>query len=186
MIKNNEKAESFILRPIGIVRNNNQEPSLVAGNEGIKMKEQQEANIKHVRQMNEETSEIIIDKNIVDILEGIEEYSHLVILYWAHKVPEQSRSLTKVHPMGRDCFSKVGIFSTCSPARPNPLLMTVVSLCGIRENILEVTRLDAVDGSPVVDIKPYVKNFYPQDKISIPEWMQHIQKEFEENSFKNP
>lgn len=87
--------------------------------------------------------------------------------------------------MGRECFSKVGIFATCSPARPNPILMTVVRLHGIRGNVLEVTGLDAVDGSPVVDIKPYVRNFYPEDKISIPEWMQQIHKEFEENSFKN-
>jgi len=186
MIKNNEKAESFVLRPVGVVRNNNHEPFLVAGDDGIKMKDQHEANLKRVREMHEEKSEIIINPNIVDILEGIEEYSHLVILYWAHKVPEQSRSLAKVHPMGRECFSKVGIFATCSPARPNPILMTVVRLLGIRENILEVTGLDAVDGSPVIDIKPYVKNFYPEDKISIPEWMQHIHKEFEENTFRNP
>ena len=182
MVKNNEKTECFILRPIGIVKNNNQEPFLVAGNDGIKMKEQAQANMKRVHQINEEPSEIVIDEDIIDILEGIEEYSHLVILYWAHKVPEQSRSLTKVHPMGRECFSKVGIFSTCSPARPNPMLMTVVRLCGIRGNILEVTGLDAVNGSPVIDIKPYVRNFYPQDEISIPRWMQDIQKEFEENS----
>lgn len=186
MIKNKEKAEDFILRPIGIVKNNNIEPFLVASDDGIKMKEQHEANMKHVRQIHEETSEIILDKNIIEIIEGIEEYSHLVILYWAHKVPEQSRSLTKVHPMGRECFSKVGIFATCSPARPNPILMTVVRLSGIRDNILEVTGLDAVDGSPVIDIKPYVRNFYPQDTISIPEWMQYIQKEFDEKSFHNP
>lgn len=185
MIKDNENAGNLIVRPIGIVRNNNSEPSLVAGNEGIKMEEQHKANMKQIRQINEEISEIIIDNDIIDILEGVEKYSHLIILYWAHKVPEQSRSLTKVHPMGRECFSKVGIFATCSPARPNPILMTVVRLRGIRGNVLEVTGLDAVDGSPVVDIKPYVRNFYPEDKISIPEWMQQIHKEFEENSFKN-
>jgi tRNA (Thr-GGU) A37 N-methylase len=80
--------------------------------------------------------------------------------------------LTKVPPIGREYFSKVGIFATCSSARPNPILMTVVRLCSIRGNVLEVKGLDAIDGGPVVDIKPYVRNFYPEDKISIPEWMQ--------------
>lgn len=185
MVKNNGKTDHFIIRPIGTIKNNNQEPFLVAGNDGIKMKEQAQADIKSVRQINEEISEIVINEDIIDILDGIRGYSHLVILYWAHKVPEQSRSLTKVHPMGRECFSKAGIFSTCSPARPNPILMTVVRLCGIRDNVLEVTGLDAVNGSPLIDIKPYVRNFYPQDKISIPKWMQDIQKEFEEGSLKN-
>ena len=81
MIKDNENAGNLIVRPIGIVRNNNSEPSLVAGNEGIKMKEQHKANMKQIRQINEEISEIIIDNDIIDILEGVEKYSHLIILY---------------------------------------------------------------------------------------------------------
>lgn len=182
---NNENL-SFILKSVGVVRNNNHEPFLVAGDDGIEMKEQHEDNMKRVRQIHEEISEIILDKNLIDILEGIEEYSHLIILYWAHKVPEQSRSLTKVHPMGRECFSKVGIFATCSPARPNPILMTVVRLCGIKGNVLEVKGLDAIDGSPVVDIKPFLRKFCPEEEVSIPSWMKHIQKEYDENTFRNP
>jgi len=82
--------------------------------------------------------------------------------------------------MGRKEFPLVGIFSTCSPARPNPVLTTVVRLCGRKGNTLTVTGLDAVDGSPVVDIKPYVKDFYPQDRVLIPEWMQRLQREVAE------
>lgn len=181
-----EDSTSIVLYPVGIIRNSITEPFLVAGNDGIKMREHHKANMKQIREMHEETSEVIIDKELIDILEGIEEYSHLIILYWAHKVPNESRSLTKVHPTGRECFSKVGIFATCSPARPNPVLMTVVRLCGIRDNVLKVKGLDAVDGSPVIDIKPYLGKHCPPEEISIPEWMKQIQKEFNENSSKNP
>ena len=79
--------------------------------------------------------------------------------------------------MGREDISKRGIFCTCSPARPNPVLMTVVRLKGRKGKVLEVLGLDAVDGSPVVDIKPYVKDFYPQASVCIPEWMQQLQEE---------
>jgi tRNA (Thr-GGU) A37 N-methylase len=78
-------------------------------------------------------------------------------------------------------YPEVGIYATCSPARPNPVLMTVVSLHGRRGNVLEVSGMDAVDGSPVIDIKPYVADFYPRD-VRIPGWMQRINREVEETA----
>ncbi len=81
--------------------------------------------------------------------------------------------------MGRNEFPLVGIFSTCSPARPNPVLMSVVRLCGRQDNILQVMCLDAIDGSPVIDIKPYVKNWHSQEEVRTPDWMQRIMKEFD-------
>jgi tRNA (Thr-GGU) A37 N-methylase len=77
--------------------------------------------------------------------------------------------------MGRKDLPEVGIFSTCSPARPNPVLTTVVRLVRRRDNVLEVTGLDAINGSPVIDIKPYVSEFYPREDIRIPAWMEQIQ-----------
>ncbi|HPE52295.1 MAG TPA: TrmO family methyltransferase, partial [Methanothrix soehngenii] len=68
--------------------------------------------------------------------------------------------------------------------RPNPVLMTVVHLKGRKGNVLEVLGLDAVDGSPVIDIKPYVKDFFPQEDVHIPEWMQRLQEEV--NKGKSP
>ena len=82
--------------------------------------------------------------------------------------------------MGRQELPLSGIFCTCSPARPNPVLMTVVRLYGRRKNVLQVSGLDAVDGSPVIDIKPYVKELYPQEDVFIPEWMQRIMREVNE------
>ena len=176
----------MVLRPVGIIRSKIREPVLVAGGDGIRMQGEVRAMRRKMHQMRKEVSEVVINEDLMDILEGIEEYSHVMVLYWAHKVPKQSRSLTKVHPMGRSEFPLVGIFCTCSPARPNPVLMSIVRLCGRKENVLEVTGLDAVDGSPVVDVKPYVRGFYPQDGVRIPKWMQRIQEESEEDNQSEP
>lgn len=168
---------SIAITPVGMIHNATKEPFLVAGEEGLRLREDRREVLDRVRRTREEVSEIVIRENLVEILEGIEEYSHLVVLYWAHAVPEKHRSLTRVHPMGRKDLPVVGIFSTCSPARPNSVLMTVVSLIGRRGNVLDVAGLDAIDGSPVIDIKPYVSEFYPREGVRIPRWMQQIQED---------
>jgi len=165
------------LLPVGIIKNRVEEPFLVAGDAGLEMRGEFDATMDHVREVRQAISEIVIDERLAGLLDGIEEYSHLLLLYWAHKVPEESRSLTRVHPMGRKDIPEVGIFSTCSPARPNPVLTTVVWLSRRRGNVLEVAGLDAVDGSPVVDIKPYVKDSYPQEGVRVPDWMEQLQNE---------
>ena len=167
----------MVLRPVGAVKSEIKKPILVAGADGLKMQDELDSALAQIHEVREGVSMIIIDEDLVDILDGIVEYSHLLVLYWAHQVPEQSRSMTRVHPMGREEYPLKGIFSTCSPARPNPVLMSVVRLLRRSGNVLEVSGLDAIDGSPVVDIKPYVKDFYPQEGVSIPEWMQQLRRE---------
>jgi tRNA-Thr(GGU) m(6)t(6)A37 methyltransferase TsaA len=162
------------IRSVGVIKSKVKEPFLKAEDSDIRMQKEIDAIRAEFREACNQISEIIIDEEIADVLDGIEGYSHIVVLYWAHKVPMISRQLTKVHPMGSKDTPLSGIFSTCSPARPNPVLMTVVRLCERRNNILFVKGLDAVDGSPVIDIKPYVKEFYPQKDVFIPEWMQKL------------
>jgi tRNA-Thr(GGU) m(6)t(6)A37 methyltransferase TsaA len=175
-----EQTGDMVLQPVGVIKNQIKEPILEAGKDGIKMKGRLDDVTKKVHEIAQGQSEIIINPNVAAILEGIEEYSHIVVLYWAHKVPSESRSLVKVHPMGRKEIPKKGIFSTCSPARPNPVLMTVVRLCARRENVLTVAGLDAIDNTPVLDVKPYVPDFYPQDDVVIAGWMQRLLEEMSE------
>ena len=165
----------MVMRTVGIVRNEIKDPILRSGMNGIEMQGEMDDVKKEIKQTYHAVSEIIMELPCVDLLDGIEAYSHLVVLYWAHKVPESSRQLTHVHPMGRKENPLMGIFSTCSPARPNPVLMTVVQLKKRDGNVLHVTGLDAVDGSPVIDIKPYAMAFYPRKNVRIPEWMRKIQ-----------
>ena len=60
--------------------------------------------------------------------------------------------------------------------------MSVVRLRGRKKNVLQVMGLDAIDGSPVIDIKPYVKHLYPQEGVLIPDWMQRIKTEIDEGT----
>jgi len=165
------------IQAIGIIKSSISEPGLAAKGHGIERKESATEVIARHRAQRQKNSELIIEDRWKELLDGIEDFSHLVVLYWAHLVPEESRSLTKVHPMGVKEHPLTGIFATRSPARPNPLLMTVVRLLSRRENVLTVTGLDAVDGSPLVDIKPYVPDTSPEREVRVPEWMARILRE---------
>ena len=76
----------------------------------------------------------------------------IVVLCWMH---EANRRLLKVHPRGKEDVPKRGVFATRSPHRPNPISLHTVELLGIRGNVLRVRGMDAIDGTPVVDIKPH-------------------------------
>ncbi|MGD9160097.1 MAG: tRNA (N6-threonylcarbamoyladenosine(37)-N6)-methyltransferase TrmO [Desulfobacteraceae bacterium] len=172
-----EMSGSMILRAVGVVRNKMQEPFLKAGENGIEMQGEMDDVKERVNASYMAISEVIIKEEYVPLLDGIDEYSHITVLYWAHKVPETSRLLKHVHPMGRKENPLMGIFSTCSPARPNPVLMTVVKLDKREGNVLHVIGLDAVDQSPIIDIKPYVMEFFPGKEVRIAGWMRKIQDE---------
>ena len=89
-------------------------------------------------------------------LERIEEYSHLWILTWFHQA---ARDATTVVPMKVNPLShKYGVFAIRSPVRPNPIALTLVKLERVQGNTIYVTGLDAIDKSPILDIKPYYEN----------------------------
>jgi tRNA-Thr(GGU) m(6)t(6)A37 methyltransferase TsaA len=169
-------ADSILLKPVGVVRSEIKRPVLMAKGGDL----HSHSDIRYHKKDCESISELVIDEGLADagILNGIEEYSHLVVLYWPHLGSTEGRSLTQGHPMGRKYFPLVGIFSTCSPARPNPVLMTTVQLIERRGNVLRVTGLDAVDGSPIIDIKPYVPVYHKAKDLRMPEWMLRIHREF--------
>jgi tRNA-Thr(GGU) m(6)t(6)A37 methyltransferase TsaA len=158
------------LKPVGLIRNDTKEPSLLARHGDLDYGNQ----AQRPTHPSEIVSEIIIDESYAGILDGIEEFSHLLVLYWAHLVEPEGRSLTRVHPMGRNDLPLVGVFSTCSPDRPNPILVIAVRLLERSGNILRVEGLDAVDGSPVLDIKPYLPSYYAAKDVKLSDWMNRI------------
>ena len=86
-------------------------------------------------------------------LKGIERFSSLQIVCWLHKA---RRDQLRVHPKGNPSSALSGVFATRSPMRPNPLAVYTVDLLEVKEGFLKVKGVDAVDGTPVLDIKPYV------------------------------
>ena len=98
-------------------------------------------------------SRIAINKEYSDGLAGIEEWSHLYVIYWMDRILEEKKTL--LCPGNDSDIPTVGIFATRAPVRPNPLGLTLVELMSRKENVLVVKGLDALDGTPVLDIKPY-------------------------------
>ena len=88
-----------------------------------------------------------------EALDGIEKLTHINVLYWMHWLTENDRGKLKVHPRGDMDRPLTGVFATRSPVRPNPIGLTRVELLKREGNVLFVKGLDALDGSPVIDIK---------------------------------
>lgn len=103
-------------------------------------------------------SRVVVAPEFAEGLEGIDDFSHVIVLCYLHRrAGEEDRQL-RVHPQGREDLPLVGVFATRSPKRPNPIALTVVPLLRREDNVLVVTRLDMADGTPVLDIKPYLTN----------------------------
>lgn len=163
----------MVLRGVGVVKSPLKEPSLVAESGDLNWRRR----AGRVAQERDVVSEIVIAEAFTGILDEIEDFSHCLVIYWAHQVPDTGRSLVKAHPMGRKDLPLVGIFATCSPARPNPLCATVVKVLEHRGNLLTVRGLDAIDGSPIIDIKPYNPSYYSVGEVRIPPWLEQIHRE---------
>ena len=146
---------SMTLRPIGVVRS--------------PVKERQKPSFDWWRV----TSEIILDSELSEGLDGLGEFSHIIVIYWMHQATDKEKMAIKVHPQGRRHLSPVGLFASRSPYRPNPLGKTTAELIGHKGNILKVAGLDAIDGSPVIDIKPYIPDYDSAVGARYPQWMEH-------------
>ena len=105
---------------------------------------------------------VILDPQLEDGLKGLEGFSHLILVYYFHqaKAPE-----LLVKPFLDEV--KHGVFATRAPRRPNGIGISVVKLLKIEGNILEVENLDVLDGTPLLDIKPYVPDFEGADEVRI-------------------
>ncbi len=99
-------------------------------------------------------AEIVVREELAAGLAGIEEWSHLIILFWMDQRAGKFTRLT-AHPRDRADLREVGVFCARGRERPNPIGLAVVELLKRNKNILTVKALDAYDGSPVLDIKPY-------------------------------
>lgn len=141
--------------------------------------------VKNVRKNTEDDywgdliSEIIIsDKISTESIKGIEEFSHLEIIFYFHLADLSKINISATHPRGNKKFPRVGIFSQRKKARPNLLGSTMVKLLKSEKNILTVSGLDAVNGTPVIDIKPVLKEFLPGEKIVQPKWATELMKNY--------
>lgn len=117
-------------------------------------------------------SDLVLDEQYTDGLDGIEEYSHVVVIFWMDKAgsPKSLRG----HVQSREDLPVAGIFARRGPSRPNPIGITAASLVSREKNILRVQGVDAMDGTPIVDIKPYTPAFDKVENAKIPEWSKRV------------
>jgi tRNA-Thr(GGU) m(6)t(6)A37 methyltransferase TsaA len=104
-------------------------------------------------------------------LKSIEGFSHLIILYWIHlRDNKEERQTLLVFPRRHAVNVETGVFACRSPSRPNPIGLCVVKLLKIEECLLTVEGLDALEGSPIIDIKPYIPRADSIPNAQVPEW----------------
>jgi tRNA-Thr(GGU) m(6)t(6)A37 methyltransferase TsaA len=122
-----------------------------------------------------ETSIISIKPSFLPALLGLDRHSHLIVLYWFHlrDNPEHRKTL-QVTPPRHEGAPLTGVFACRSPSRPNPIGVTVVKLERVDGCKLTVSGLDALKGSPIVDIKPYNPNGDSVPEAKIPSYMRHL------------
>jgi tRNA (adenine37-N6)-methyltransferase len=117
-------------------------------------------------------SRIMLRPELEPALLGLDGWSHIQVLFWPHEVPEDIRgSKAQIHPRDDPENPLQGILATRSQIRFNPVLCTTVKLLSVKDNILHVRGLDAIDGTPVLDIKPYVPRFDSVPDATMPDWV---------------
>ena len=145
----------FVLKPIGFVR------KTAVGDE-----------VKDKTRL----SQVVINDEFAEALNGVNEFSHMFVLFWLHGVSDEQRKTLKVHPRGRKDLPLLGVFATRTMFRPNPVGLTLVELIQVEGNVLTVRGLDAFDGTPVLDIKPF-DSWDKTSTFKVPGWWIKLEKE---------
>lgn len=105
-------------------------------------------------------------------LEGMEGFTHIHVLFWLNKIRPPTQP--HVHPMDRQDLPEVGIFATRTPHRPNPIGLQVCELVAREGNVLIVRRLDALNGTPLLDVKPYLPDGDACPHARVAEWVARL------------
>jgi tRNA-Thr(GGU) m(6)t(6)A37 methyltransferase TsaA len=103
-------------------------------------------------------------------LTGLNEYSHVEIIFVLDRIPDADIEYGASRPRGKAGWPEVGIFAKRSRNRPNRIAVTVCRLVSVDDLSIQVENLDAIDGTPVVDIKPYIREFGPKGDVRQPAW----------------
>ena len=138
-------------RPIGVVRNRVKQPR-PGGWEGVR-------------------SDILVREDLTGALDGLEGFSHVIVVFHLSRVPAAEQRLRV--PAGTDVAER-GVLATRSQRRPNPIGVTVVPLLHRRQGVLRVSGLDAIDGTPVLDVKPYLPAYDAAPDAKLPAWAQPV------------
>ncbi len=117
---------------------------------------------------------VIDDRFATDVLAGLDGFSHIDVVFHFDQVDESTIHLGARHPRNRKDWPLVGIFAQRAKARPNRIGVTTCELVRVEGLRVSVRGLDAIDGTPVLDIKPHVVEFGPRTTVRQPDWMTEL------------
>lgn len=149
--------ENIVMNPIGYVKNDIENRKDVSWGEDV--------------------SSIILNEEYHGGLKGLEEFTHVTIIYYLDKAKFDREKHLQRRPQNREDMPLVGIFSQRGKDRPNQIGMTSVHVVSVSENCLTVKGLDAIDGTPVLDIKPYYP-VYDEKNAKVPEWVERLMEHY--------
>jgi tRNA (adenine37-N6)-methyltransferase len=154
------KTESIVLKPIGAVRAGRVEPV--------------------DDRWDSVPSVIELDAGQLgpDTTAGLGEFSHIEVVFHFDRVSEREIQTGARHPRGRTDWPKIGILAQRGKGRPNRIGVTVCRLLRVEGLVLRVEGLDAIDGTPVLDIKPVMSGFLPRGEIREPLWAKEIMEDY--------
>ena len=122
-------------------------------------------------------SEIRLNEKYVSGLRGLEEFSHVLVLFYMHKYSFDPDADLVRRPQGRPDMPLTGVFAQRAKHRPNPIGVTAVELLKVKGDTLVVRGLDAIDGTPVLDVKPYFPAF-DRREANTPSWVDELMKNY--------
>lgn len=138
-----------------------------------------ENDVKDKKDMSwgEDTSSIVLNEQYISGLMGLDDFSHVIIIYHLDRAKYEKDKHLQRRPQNRDDMPLVGIFSQRGKDRPNRIGMTSVEIVSVSDDRLVVKGLDAVDGTPVLDIKPYYP-VYDKKDASVPDWVDRLMEHY--------
>jgi len=120
----------------------------------------------------------LTDMYTEESIQGIEDFSHIEVIFYFHKVTDEQIQYFARHPRNNSNYPKVGILAQRGKNRPNRIGATIVKVIRRDGKTIVVEGLDAIDGTPILDIKPVMKEFIPREEIKQPEWATDIMKQY--------
>lgn len=147
----------IVMKPIGYVHNNVENRKDVAWGQDV--------------------STIHLEEEYYSGLEGLSDFSHAIIIYHLDKAVYDKEKHLQRRPQNRDDMPLVGIFSQRGKDRPNRIGMTSVQVVSVEDMKLTVKGLDAIDGTAVLDIKPYYP-VYDKKDATVPEWVDRLMEHY--------
>ncbi|WP_081961692.1 SAM-dependent methyltransferase [Aquabacterium sp. NJ1] len=120
----------------------------------------------------------LVDSLDEEALVGIEAFSHVEVLFIFHRVEQTNVTTGARHPRGNSVWPEVGIFAQRGKNRPNRIGSTICRVVRVQGRTLTVAELDAIDGTPVVDIKPVMREFLPRQEVTQPPWATELMEHY--------